>query len=113
MQFVRTAQFKHKHLLALYSHSPRRTGGPQAPASGALVYYIIQVFYNSSAVCVYSVAWCCTAQQSTVLPVQHHTCTVQQQHYSSMYSTGVQYRVPHLSAVVQQCYVQAARFFKA
>ena len=37
MQFVRTAQFKHKHLLALYSHSPRRTGGPQAPASGALV----------------------------------------------------------------------------
>ena len=38
MQFVRTAQFKHKHLLALYSHSPRRTGGPQAPASGALVY---------------------------------------------------------------------------
>ena len=40
MQFVRTAQFKHKHLLALYSHSPRRTGGPQAPASGALVHYI-------------------------------------------------------------------------
>ena len=40
MQFVRTAQFKHKHLLALYSHSPRRTGGPQAPASGALVYNI-------------------------------------------------------------------------
>ena len=40
MQFVRTAQFKHKHLLALYSHSPRRTGGPQAPASGALVLYI-------------------------------------------------------------------------
>ena len=41
MQFVRTAQFKHKHLLALYSHSPRRTGGPQAPASGALVIYIL------------------------------------------------------------------------
>ena len=50
-----------------------------------LVYYKIQVFYNSSAVCVYSVALCCTAQQSTVLPVQYHTCTVQQQHYSSMY----------------------------
>ena len=49
------------------------------------IYYIIQVFYNSSAVCVYSVALCCTAQQSTVLPVQYHTCTVQQQHYSSMY----------------------------
>ena len=31
MQFVRTAQFKHKHLLALYSHSPRRTGGPLRP----------------------------------------------------------------------------------
>ena len=41
MQFVRTAQFKHKHLLALYSHSPRRTGGPQAPAPGALVLYTI------------------------------------------------------------------------
>ena len=46
MQFVRTAQFKHKHLLALYSHSPRRTGGPQAPASGALV------LYNSCLSCV-------------------------------------------------------------
>ena len=41
MQFVRTAQFKHKHLLALYSHSPRRTGGPQAPASGALVFFYL------------------------------------------------------------------------
>ena len=41
MQFVRTAQFKHKHLLALYSHSPRRTGGPQAPASGALVFRLL------------------------------------------------------------------------
>ena len=44
MQFVRTAQFKHKHLLALYSHSPRRTGGPQAPASGALVYIYIYIW---------------------------------------------------------------------
>ena len=43
MQFVRTAQFKHKHLLALYSHSPRRTGAPQAPASGALVYIYIYI----------------------------------------------------------------------
>ena len=46
MQFVRTAQFKHKHLLALYSHSPRRTGGPQAPASGALVVYIITFLFK-------------------------------------------------------------------
>ena len=50
MQFVRTAQFKHKHLLALYSHSPRRTGGPQAPASGALVYCIL--FFSNYRVCV-------------------------------------------------------------
>ena len=50
MQFVRTAQFKHKHLLALYSHSPRRTGGPQAPASGALViyYYYVGCKYSCS-----------------------------------------------------------------
>ena len=47
MQFVRTAQFKHKHLLALYSHSPRRTGGPQAPASGALVYIYIYIYIFS------------------------------------------------------------------
>ena len=47
MQFVRTAQFKHKHLLVLYSHSPRRTGGPQAPASGALVYiYCCMVWWH-------------------------------------------------------------------
>ena len=57
MQFVRTAQFKHKHLLALYSHSPRRTGGPQAPASGALVRHstTIQASGVLSAALIYTI----------------------------------------------------------
>ena len=48
MQFVRTAQFKHKHLLALYSHSPRRTGGPQASGLATAVEAIFFIFFISS-----------------------------------------------------------------
>ena len=71
MQFVRTAQFKHKHLLALYSHSPRRTGGPQAPASGALVYIIINLFMYYNTMVLFCFVWClCMA--INVSGVQHN-----------------------------------------
>ena len=34
------------------SHSPRRTGGPQAPASGALVIYIIYLLFRGLFPCL-------------------------------------------------------------